>query len=190
MVTRVHPGARWVHPGPLGSLGFALGVVRIISGRQLGSLDFAMGVVGFFLSPWVNSGWPWGSLGSSGVRGITPVGTGFRWVHPGTLGLIRLALGVIGFIQDRGVHSFAHWVSLGLSEVFGFTRFRPGDRSVHPGSLDSSADCGLTLVCSGGRWVHPESLGSLRYTLGVIGSSVVVGFTWIRPSGLWVNLEV
>ena len=84
MVTKVYPGARWVHPLPLGSLWFALGVEGslgslarspwIFSGWPLGSLvGFAKGVVGFIQGRGVA---PWVSLGSSGVVVST-------WVRPG-----------------------------------------------------------------------------------------------------------
>ena len=137
-----------------------------------------------------------GSLGSSGVRGLTPVGPGSRWVHPWTLGLVGFALGVIGFVKDRGVHSVVHWVSLGSSEAVGFTRVRPGGRSVHPGSWWRP----------GGRWVHPVLLGSPGFALVVVEfiqsyrvysgspwvslcSSRVVGLTRVRPRVRCVHPE-
>ena len=89
MSTRVRPRDRWVHPVSLGSPGLALGAVGFIR---------------------VDSGWPWVSLGLSGV---------------------------VGFIRGRWVHSGSHWGSFGSSGVVGFTQERPGDRLVHPGSLDS-----------------------------------------------------
>ena len=57
----VRPGGRRVHPGSLGSLGRALGVVGFIRGN------------------WVNWGAPWGSSDSSGVTGLTGVRPGCRW---------------------------------------------------------------------------------------------------------------
>ena len=56
-----HSGSLWCSLGSSGAVGFTWvrpGGREDNSGRQLGSLDFAMGVVGFFLSPWVNSGSP------------------------------------------------------------------------------------------------------------------------------------
>ena len=61
----------------------------------------------------------------------------------------------------------------------------------------------LTRIRPGGSCVHPVSLGSLGFTLGVVGfirgrcihsgspivslgSSGVVGFTRIRPRGRWI----
>ena len=76
--TRVRPGGSWVHPGSLGLLEFALGVVGFTQGRS------------------VHSGSPWGSLvhpgtlgslgfalGAVGVVGLTQVRPGNLWVHPG-----------------------------------------------------------------------------------------------------------
>ena len=57
--TRLRPGGRWVHPGSLGSLVYAQGVIGFVSGR------------------WVLS-----SLRSSRVIGSTPVRTVDRWVLP------------------------------------------------------------------------------------------------------------
>ena len=69
-------------------------------------------------------------------------------------------------------------------------------------SLGSSGVVKFTLVHPGGRWVHSGSLGSLRFTLGVVaftqvrhsgslwrslGSSSAVEFTRVRPGGHWVH---
>ena len=56
---------------------------------------------------------------------------------------------------------------MGTSGVIEFSWVRPECRFVHPVSL------GSTWV----RWVHLESLGSLAFTLGV------VGFPRVRPVG-------
>ena len=60
---RVRASDRLVHPGSLGSLGFALGVVgfsrispggrRLVHLRSLDSLRFVLGVVGFIWVRWV-----------------------------------------------------------------------------------------------------------------------------------------
>ena len=81
-VTRVRSGDLWVHPVPLSSLVYALGVIGFIRGR------------------WVHSVSPWGSLGSSGVVRFTRVRPGCRCVHLGSLGSLMFALGVVGFIQS------------------------------------------------------------------------------------------
>ena len=49
---------------------------------SLGSLARALGIVGFIRSLWVHSGAPWGSIGSSGVVGLTQVRLWSRGVHP------------------------------------------------------------------------------------------------------------
>ena len=90
---------RWVHPGSLGSLGFAMGVV---------------GFIGGFWVQWCS---PCGSLGSSWVVGFTrvrpgdcwvhmvvvrftQVRPGGSWVHAGSLGSLGFALGVVGLIIE------------------------------------------------------------------------------------------
>ena len=88
MLTSVRPGGRWVHPGSIGSVGFALGVVGFIRGL------------------WVQSVAHWLSLGSSGVVGFTRVRTGCHWVPTVSLGSLGFALSVVVFIRG-------HWVHLG-----------------------------------------------------------------------------
>ena len=81
-LTRARPAVLGVHPGWLGSLECALGVVG-----WLGSLACALEFVWFNLGGSVHSSAPCGSLGSSEVTRARPVG---RWVHPGSLGsLVR-----------------------------------------------------------------------------------------------------
>ena len=77
---------RWVHAGSLGSHEFALGVNGFIRGR------------------WIHLGSQRGSLGSSGVVGLTQVCPGYHWVNPGWLGSLGLALGVNGLIRRLWVH--------------------------------------------------------------------------------------
>ena len=134
---RVCSGVRWVHPG------------------RLGSLWCANGVIGFILGRWVHSGAPWVSLGSSRVAlGYARGG----WVHPVSLESLGSALGVGGFIRNRCVHSDTPWGLLGSSGVVWFTRERPVGRWVHAGSLGSS---GVAFVHALGVvgfirccWVH------------------------------------
>ena len=124
----------------MGSLGFALGVIRFIWGHGV-KLGFALGVVGFILG---HSGLPWGSL----------VCSGGRCVHPLLSGSLGFALWAVGFIRRRWVYSVSPHVSLSSSRVVGFSRVRVG-----------------------GRWVHPGLLGSLVLALGSLGSSEIVGFS-------------
>ena len=86
MFTFVRAGGRWVYPGSLDSLGFALGVV------------------GYVWGCWVNSGLPWGSLGSSAVVGFTWVRPRGRLVHQRSLGTLGVALWAVGFIRRRCVY--------------------------------------------------------------------------------------
>ena len=94
--TLVQPGC---HPGWLGSLGCALGVVGFIRGRSrvrprgrwvhpgpLGSLGSALGVVRFVWGCWVHSDSPCGSLSSSGVVGFTRKRPWGSWVYAEWLG--------------------------------------------------------------------------------------------------------
>ena len=121
-------GGSWVHPGSLGSLGFALQVVRLICGR------------------WVHSRSPWGSFGSS--RALRFRLWGGR-VYSGSFGSLGCALGVVGFILGRWCHSVSPLVSLSSYGVIGFTQVRAGCCRVHTGSLGSQ---GFTLgwLCSSG----------------------------------------
>ena len=102
----MRPGGRWVYPGSLDSLGYALGVV------------------GFSRSCLVHSGGSWGSLGSSGVVGFTRVLPEGRWVRPGSLRPLGCALWDVGFIQGSWIHLDAPWGSQGSSGVVRFTRMR------------------------------------------------------------------
>ena len=65
-----------------------------------------------------------------------------------------------GFINGLWVHSSTPWVSLGSSGDVGFTRVRPGGSWAYPGSL-----CSLRFALP----VHPVSLRSLVYAVGVVG---------------------
>ena len=109
------------------------------------------------------SGWPWGSLGSSGV-------TSGRWVHLRSLGSSEVTVG-------GWVHSLSTWVSLCSSSVVRFTRIRLAGDCVHPGPLGS---LGLALGVVGfmrGCWVHSRS------PLRSLGSSGVVGFSRVHAGG-------
>ena len=117
---------RWVHPGSLDSLGFAL-AIRI---------------------HWVHSGWRWDTLGSSGVVGFTQARPGVRWVVPGSLnslgfalgssgvvGLIPLAVEVVGYIRGRCVRSGSPFGSLGSLGVVWCTWVCPGNGNVQQESF-------------------------------------------------------
>ena len=94
-------------------------------------------------------------MGSCDVVGFTRVRPGGRWVLSGSLG--SLGCGV-GLILSPWVHFCALSVSLSSSVVIGFSL-----RWDHPGLW------GFILVQRGGRWVFPESLGSLVCAQGVVG---------------------
>ena len=47
----------------------------------------------------IQSGVPWGLMGSSWVVGFTPVRPGSNWVHPESLGSLGCALVDVRFIQ-------------------------------------------------------------------------------------------
>ena len=104
---------RRVHPGSLGELGCALGVVVFIRVRL------------------VHWGAPWGWSGSSGVAGFIGVR---RPVHPCSL---ERDMGLVGFIQGRRVHWGASWGSLGSYGVAGFINVRTEGRLFHQVSLGS-----------------------------------------------------
>ena len=145
--SRVRPKGCWVHPWPLGSLVYALGVVGFIQGGTRVQPGCRRGV-------WLHTGAPWGSLGLSGVVGVTRLHHGGRSsscavgftrvrasglrVHPGLLGSLGCALDVAGFIKNRSLHSSTPWVSLGLSGValgyaLAVVGFIPG-HGVHSGA--------------------------------------------------------
>ena len=156
--TRVRPACCWVHPGSLASLGFALSVVGFIRGR------------------WVRTRTHPGSLGSLEHEGhwVHPRSLGLhwlaQWVHPGSLGALRFALWWVhpGLLRSFG---FTHGV-VGLSWLVGVVGIIRG-RWVHSGapsgSVGSSRCVEFTRVLPSGRWVHPESLGSLGLAMGVLG---------------------
>ena len=213
--TRVRPRGRWVHVMSLGSLGCVLGVVGFIPGRcirsgapwrffcssgvvgftcvsprghwvhpgSLGSFGCALGVVGFV---WGHSRAPWMSLDSFGVVRFTRVR---RWFNPESLGSLLCAQCVVEFVRGHwvlsslgpsgslGFHSGATWRSLGISGVVGFTCVRSGGRWVHPGSLGSH---GFAL------WIVGFILGCRVHShapSGSLGSSGVVRYTRVRPGG-------
>ena len=213
--TRVRPWGRWVHQGSLNSLRYSLGVVEFnrciwftkVRAGVVGfirSIEFALGVVGFIGGRFANSGSRWWSLGSSWVVGFTRVRAGVGWVHPGSFfhsgsrwvslgllgfaqGAVALALEVDWIIRCRLVNRVSPWGSLGSSGVFGFTRIRPGGRWVHPGSLDSLGFALGVLAFIRGCWVQSGSrLGSLC-SLGVVGFTrvpLVVRFIGVRVGSL------
>ena len=95
--TRVHPWFRCVHPGSLGTLVLAQGVVWFIWVRigvrwfhpgSLGSVGCAQGVVEFTRGCWIPLGAPWGSMSSS------------AWLRS-----LVCALRDFGFNQGGRVHS-------------------------------------------------------------------------------------
>ena len=109
--TLVRPRGPWDHTWSLGSLRFAMGVVRSlpedcrVHPGSLSSLRLAPGVVGFIRVRRVLSRSPMGSLGSSGFVGFTRVCPGDRWVHTGSLGSFGFSLGVVALIRGLLVHS-------------------------------------------------------------------------------------
>ena len=163
---RVRAAGRWVHPGSLRSFGFALGVV----GSLWGSLR-SSAVVWF---TWVRPVGHWVHPASLGLLGFAPCVVEFigfalgvtartagRSADPGSLGSVAFALGVVGFIQSAR-----------------FTRVRLGSGRVQPdsfhtgsrcGSFGSSGVVGFSRVRPWGRWVHPRSLDSLGFAMGVTG---------------------
>ena len=102
-----------------------------------------------------------------------------RWVHSVSLGSPGLAPGVVGFIRCRCVDSGWPWVSLGLSGVVGFIRGHWVHSGSHWGLFGSSGVVGFTQERPGDRLVHPGSLDSLGFALGV---------AWFIR-GRWVSLE-
>ena len=162
-----------------------------------------MRVVGFIRGRWVDSGAPWGSLGSSGMVGFTPVRPGDLWVHLGSFGSLGCAMGVVGFIRGRWDHEGAPLCLMGSSCVVGFTRVRAAGHCVYPGWLGSLRFAlevtgfirGRRVHSSAPRvlWVHLGSFGSLGNALvalalcGSLGSSEVVGFTRVRHGDRWVH---
>ena len=127
----MRPGYRWIHTGPF-SCTPVRHLCRWVNQGSFGSLGSALGGVGFMRvfgfigGRWFHSGAPWGSLGSSGVVGFTPVRPGGLWVHLGSFGSLGSTLVALGSCA-----------SLGSSEAVGFTRVRHGGRWVHPWLLGS-----------------------------------------------------
>ena len=203
--TQVRAGGRCVHPGSLGSLGFAsvhlpwgsMGSfevfgfaqvgpwVRWVHAGSLGSLKFALGVTGFIQGRWVHLGSPWGSMGSSGVVRFTGVRPGGRWVQwrsPwGSLGALRFALRVVRFMRGHQVHSGSPLRSLSSSGFVGFPRVCPGVRYVLPGSLGSLGFALRVFRFIQGHWVHS------RLPWVSLDSSGVVRFTRNRFGGRQVH---
>ena len=181
--TRVRPAGRWDHPGSLGSLASVLefidrlvGVARArpschwVLQRAFASLARALGV-----DP--------GSFDSLACALVVVVFIRCHWVHlhtpPGCrcvhLGSLSSFTRPKGVIRGRWVQLRALWGSLCSSFVVGFTR-----------------------ACPGGRWVYPQSFGSLvrafwfdgfiqcrcvhlGVPLGSMGSSWVVAFIRVSP---------
>ena len=102
--TLVHSGGCSVHPGSLGTLACALGVVGFILGRLvcLRAPCLSLG----------SSGVTWFTLGvvASVVR-FTHARLGGRWFHQGSLGSVACTLRVFGFISGRLVNSRTPWGS-------------------------------------------------------------------------------
>ena len=101
---------------------------------------------------------------------------GGRLVHPGSLGSLRCALVIIGFIRVRLVHSGALWAALGSCGSFGSSEVVWFIR-VHPAGVGFMFVVGIVR----GRWVHSSA------PWGSLCSSVVVGFTRVRPVGRLVH---
>ena len=128
---------------------------------SLGALVYPMGVVVFIRCPWVHSGAPWGSLGSSLDIVFARERPGGVLVHLGFLGSLGCSLRFVGFVRCRWEHSGSPWVSLGSLGVVRFTPVCAGVRWDRLQSLDSFGVVGFILLLTGGRWVLPRSLGSL-----------------------------
>ena len=152
--TRVLPGSRWVHPGLLGSLA-----------RVLGFIDRLVGVTR--ARPGCH--WVLQRAFASLARALG--------VDPGSFASLACALGVIVFIRCHWVHLHTpprgRCVHLGSLSSFtrpkGVIRGRWVQLRASWGSLCSSFVVGFTRACPGGRWVHPESLGSLVRAFGFDG---------------------
>ena len=171
---------RWTYSGaPSRSLGsFAVvGCIRVrlrghcVHAGLMGSLGCALGLVGYILCHMVHWGSPWG-----------------RRVHPESLvahqgssssleftGLIRVRSGVFGFIHGAWVHWSAPWGSWVSFGVLGSLGCRPGvvgfirDRWAYSGVACRSTVAVLIRVHTGGRRVHPASLGTFDCAQSVVG---------------------
>ena len=99
----------------------------------------------------------------------------------GVVGFTKVRAGLFEFIGGRWVHSGSRLVSLGSFGVVVFTRVHAGGRWVHPGSLGSLRFALGVIWFIWGHWIHSGSRS------GSLGSSGVVGFTWFRPRGRWVR---
>ena len=121
----------------------------------------------FIRGGWVHLSSRWGSLGTSAVVVFTLVCPWGRWVHQGSLDSLVFALWVVVFIRLRWVHS----------QDVRFIRGRWVHLRSHCVSLGSSRVVTFTRVRLWGGWIHPGSLGSLGFVLGVVG--------FIR--GCWVH---
>ena len=86
--SRIRPRGRLVHPGSLGRLRFALGLVGFLQGRWVHS---SLVVIGLFRGRRDHSESPLRSLGSPGVVGFTRVHTGGRWVCKWSLASLGFA---------------------------------------------------------------------------------------------------
>ena len=60
-----------------------------------------MGVVGYIVNSWIHTGALWGSLGSSGVVGLSCVCPSGRCVHPGSLSSLARTVGFVLFTHGR-----------------------------------------------------------------------------------------
>ena len=195
-----------VHPAghPVGSLVYALRIVRFLRSGSLRSLECTLGVV--CGAPWgsfeitgsikVHHGihrarlWSLGSLGCTlGLIGVRPGRV--RWVHRGAVGVVRCRLTDIGRVRSRSMGSFG--CALG---VIGYVRGDWVHWGAPWGSLGSFVVAGFLGERLGGSPVRSGSLGSFGCTLGVFGFALP-GVRRVRSGSLcspcvrgrWIHWE-
>ena len=99
----VFPKDRWVHPGPLGSLGSVLGIVGFVLDRFC-LLRCVLWVIGFVRARWVHWGAPWWFSGTSRVAALIGVHPRGHRVGPVSLCSLGCAQVVSEFDRCRWVN--------------------------------------------------------------------------------------